>query len=191
MIHSLKYSGFSFLLMVLLLSTCKKKEIYPSVPSIEYKDATFYMASDGTDSLMVLTFSFKDGDGDIGLNQQDTNPPFQAARDKYNFPTNPYYHNLHIDYYELIDNKYQQIIKDLDPDATPPVFDTLRYQYRIENITPDGRHKAIRGDIEVKIFPSPHFDAKDTVKYEFFIYDRALNKSNRASSPPIVWKRQP
>ena len=89
MIHSLKYNAFFFLLLVLLLSTCKKKEIYPSVPSFAYKGVSFYMANDGTDSLMVLSFTFKDGDGDIGLNQQDTNAPYQAARDKYNKPTNP------------------------------------------------------------------------------------------------------
>lgn len=190
MIHSFKYKGLLFVLFVLLLSTCKKKEIYPVIPSIEYKGVSFYMANDGTDSVMLLTFGFKDGDGDIGLDQQDTNPPYQAQRDKYNKPTNPYYHNLHIDYYELIDNQYQQIIKELDPDATPPVYDTLRYKFRIENITPEGRHKAIRGDIEVKIQPSPHFDAKDTVKYSFYIYDRALNKSNVVETPMIVWKRQ-
>lgn len=150
----------------------------------------FYSSSTGTDSLMTLTFTFKDGDGDIGLGQEDTIAPFDPRKDKYSKATNPYYNNLHIEYYEWLDTAFSQIIKDLDPDATPPVYDTLRYLYRIENITPEGRHKAIRGDIEVKIYPSPHFDARDTVRYEFYIYDRALNKSNSVQTPPLVWKRR-
>lgn len=190
MIHSLKYKGIIFYLLVFQFLGCKKKEIYSSTPLIEYKNAIFYSASDGTDSVMTLIFTFKDGDGDIGLDQGDTNAPFQAIRDKYNRPTNPYYNNLHVDYYEWMDTSFQMVVKDLDPDATPPVYDTLRYLYRIENITPEGRHKAIRGDIEVQVFPSPHPDAMDTVQYSFYIYDRALHQSNIALSPALVWKRQ-
>jgi hypothetical protein len=189
MIHCTKYRGLLIFLLILTVAACKKKEIYSSIPAIEYKSVIFYSGSDGSDSLMTLIFSFKDGDGDIGLGQADTFAPFQATRDKYNNPTNPYYNNLHIDYLESYEGVFGQVIKDLDPDATPPVFDTLRYLYRIENITPDGRHKAIRGDIEVNIYPSPYPDAQDTVKYKFFIYDRALNKSNVVESPPLIWIR--
>lgn len=146
-------------------------------------------ASDGTDSVMTLIFTFRDGDGDIGLDQGDTLPPFQADRDKYYKARNPFYNNLHIEYYEWMDTAFMQIIKELDPDAVPPVYDTLRYLYRVENITPEGRHKAIRGDIEVSIYASPHLDAKDTVQYRFYIYDRALHKSNLAETPRLVWKR--
>lgn len=173
----------------MFLGTCKKKEIYPSVPSIAYEQAYFMRASDGTDSVMTLVFSFRDGDGDIGLDQADTLPPFQADRDKYNKARNPFYNNLHVEYFEWIDTSFQQIVRELDPDALPPVYDTLRYLYRIENITPEGRHKAIRGDFEINIYPSPHPDAKDTVMYRFYLYDRALNKSNVAETPPLVWKR--
>ena len=189
MIHSTKYKGLLFFFLLFAVTACKKKEIYSSIPLIEYKDVVFYPGENGADSIMTLIFTFKDGDGDIGLDQGDTLPPFQATRDKYNNPLNPYYNNLHIDYYESFDGVFGQVIKDLDPDATPPVYDTLRYLYRIENITPDGRHKAIRGDIEVNIYPSPHPDAQDTVKYKFYIYDRSLNKSNVVESPPIVWIR--
>jgi hypothetical protein len=190
MIHSTKYKGLLFLLFVLFLSTCKKKEIYPSIPYLEFKEALFFPANDGTDSIMKLVFTFKDGDGDIGLDQTDTFPPFQADWNKYKKATNPFYYNLHVNYFELVDNQFQHVVKILDPDATPPVYDTLRNLYRIENITPEGRHKAIRGDIEVSIFPSPYPDAKDTVRYKFFIYDRALNKSNEVETPNIIWKRQ-
>lgn len=174
----------------MLLTTCQKKEIYSTIPAIEYKSATFYKSANGTDSLMVLAFTFKDGDGDIGLDQGDTFPPFQASRDRYNRASNPFHYNLNIDYYELIDNQFSLILQELEPDSVPPIYDTLKYNFRVENITPEGRHKAIRGDIEVHIFPSPQPFAKDTVLYKFFIYDRALNKSNVTQTPTIVWKRR-
>lgn len=190
MIHYIKYTSIYILLLLAFLSACKTKEIYPSIPQVEYKSASFLRGSDGTDSLLIFTFSFKDGDGDIGLNQQDTFPPFQADRNRYNQASNPYYYNLHIDYFEKFNNRFIQIIKELEPDSVPPVYDTLKYVYRVENITPEGRHKAIRGDIEVKIAPSPHPDARDTVVYQFYIYDRSLNKSNVVKSPELIWKRE-
>lgn len=189
MIHYIKYTSIYFLLVLSFLSACKTKEIYSTVPVIEYKSSVFLRGNDGTDSIMILTFTFKDGDGDIGLNQQDTFPPFQPNRNRYNKAANPFYYNLHIDYFEKDNNVFSQVIKELEPDSIPPVYDTLKYVYRIENITPEGRHKAIRGDIEVKIAPSPHFDAKDTVVYQFYVYDRNLNKSNVVRSPELVWKR--
>ena len=190
MIHSIKYTVFYILVLLGFLSACKTKEIYSSIPLIEYKSAKFLRGSDGIDSIMILTFSFKDGDGDIGLNQKDTFPPFQPDRNRYNEAANPYYYNLHIDYFERFNNKFSQVIKELEPDSVPPVYDTLKYVYRVENITPDGRHKAIRGDIEVKIAPSPHPDAQDTVVYQFYLYDRNLNQSNVVRSPELIWKRE-
>jgi hypothetical protein len=190
MIHPTKYKGLFFFSLVLLLVTCKKKEIYSTIPLIEYKSASFYQSSSGADSIMLLTFTFKDGDGDIGLDQSDTLFPFQADRNRYNKATNPFHYNLNIDYYELIDNKYSLILQELEPDSVPPIYDTLKYNFRIENITPEGRHKAIRGDIEVQIYPNPQPFAKDTVKYKFYIYDRALNQSNTVETPALVWKRR-
>ncbi len=189
MIHQTKYIFLFILSIILLFTTCKKKEIYSSIPLIEYKNALFYKSSSGIDSIMVLAFTFKDGDGDIGLDQSDTFYPYQADRDRYNKATNPYHYNLNIDYYELIDNKFSMILQELEPDSVPPIYDTLKYNFRIENITPEGRDKAIRGDIEVQIYPNPQPFAKDTVKYKFYIYDRALNKSNTVETPSLIWKR--
>ncbi len=134
---------------------------------------------------MVLVFSFKDGDGDLGLTQADTMPPFNAVLDPLNNnkSLNPYYNNLYIDYLELIEGTFQNIV-------APFTTDTLSYPFRFESITPEGRHKAIRGDIEVNIPPAPpQFNPHDTVMYRFFIYDRALHKSNVVETPALIWKR--
>lgn len=165
------------------LQACKKKEIYPETPSIEYKSYRFLSTQAGIDSLLILTFSFKDGDGDLGLSQGDTLAPFNAVIDSTGKSINPYYNNIHFEYQE----KYQGVFNYV----TNPfnVYDTLTYAYRFESITPDGRHKAIRGDIEVTIGPSYYPNAQDTTFYRFYIYDRALHKSNIVETPSIVWKR--
>lgn len=169
-----------------MVAACKKKEIYSVIPLIEYKTAHFYQNAEGVDTLMVLVFSFKDGDGDIGLTQADTSAPFNPVLDPVNNNKliNPYYNNLYIDYFELVNGTYQSL-------KTPFGNDTLRYPFRFESLTPEGRHKAIRGDIEVGISPVPlaYNPQSDTVMYRFFIYDRALHKSNIAESPALIWKR--
>lgn len=177
-----KYTFLLFFALVMGLFACKKKEVYPATPSIEYKAAFFYQNAEGVDTAMILVFSFKDGDGDLGLDGEDTLAPFNAIVDVNGKNLNPYYYNLKVDYLEKINGIFQFV-------TLPFSSDTLRYSYRFENITPEGRHKAIRGDIEIRIGPSPFPNPSDTVMYKFYIYDRALNKSNTAMTVPLVWNR--
>lgn len=164
--------------------SCKKREIYPETPQIEFKSAAFMQNQSGLDSILVLTFTFKDGDGDLGLNQSDTMVPFNPVTDSTGKSLNPYYNNIHFQYEESYNGEFQFVTNPFN------VFDTLNYAYRFESITPDGRHKAIRGDVEVKIGPNQFPNAADTCRYKFYIYDRALHKSNLAETPSIVWRRR-
>lgn len=161
-------------------SNCKKREFFSEIPAIKYKTHYFITNTQGKDSLVLLVFSFEDGDGDMGLNQADTFAPFNPLVNSEGKSLNPYYYNLYLDYLELNNGIFSYVTK-------PFSTDTLKYEFRFPSLTPEGRHLAIRGDIEVKISPSPFPDAKDTVMYKFFVYDRKLNKSNLAETPPIVW----
>jgi hypothetical protein len=167
---------------VLGMFACKKSETYSNVPLIEYK-STYTIPDENlpTDTLLGLVFSYKDGDGDIGLNPQDTFAPFNSKPDDNGNETNPYYYNLYIDYLTLKNGKFEPVI-------VPNTTDTLRFFARLQNITPDGKYKAIRGDIDWRIpIPSGPLYAglSRTIKLKFSIYDRALNKSNIAESPAI------
>ncbi|MEP1032096.1 hypothetical protein [Ekhidna sp.] len=62
-------------ILAMALTSCFDKDIFPETPNIAFEDIVFY---DGTttDSL-ILTFSFEDGNGDIGVvESQDVLPPF-------------------------------------------------------------------------------------------------------------------
>ncbi|MES2779529.1 MAG: hypothetical protein V4651_06475 [Bacteroidota bacterium] len=172
--------------VILVLNACKKSEIYPDIPAIEFK--SYYYKLDTSvqgvrDTLLGIIIGYKDGDGDIGLNKGDTFAPFNSVKvnDK---ETNKYRYNLYEEYYALnpITNVFEPVIK-------PNTLDTLIYTGRVENITPDGKHKAIRGEIDWQN-PIPSQiefpDMPRIIKVRVRIYDRALHESNTVESPEII-----
>ena len=154
--------------IVLVLYSCKKKEQYPIEPHIEFLDFTQITKANGIDSAGIFKFSFTDGDGDIGLNPEDTLAPYNAA--------GQYYYNFFIKYYELQNGVLKEV-----PLAWPN-------NSRIPNITPDGKNKSINGEIEMAIrtFSSSSFD---TIMFDAKIVDRALHESNTIQTNYIVLKK--
>jgi hypothetical protein len=153
----------------LLLSSCMKKEVYPDIPEIAFQGFTTQFDTGLYAKRGFLTISFKDGNGDIGLRPNQTEPPFDTG--------SIYYYNYIIDYYEKQNGTFVKV--ELDPS----------FNARIPYLTPDDPNKAIKGIIvdTLTLNPMPLFD---TVKFKFYIYDRALNKSNVDSTPPIILRRR-
>ena len=57
---------------------------------------------------------------------------------------------------------------------------------RIPYLTPDGKNKALKGDILRELnLPFPLLN--DTMKYDIFIYDRALHQSNTITTPEFIF----
>jgi hypothetical protein len=161
---------FCLLLISLALSfsACEKKEKYPAIPAIEYIDFTQKPDS------AYLRFSFTDGDGDIGLSQGDTLAPYDKNGD--------FYYNLYINYFEKRDGVFEEI----DTVCTVQGCVPLDFNYRIPDITQPGKNKALNGEIKIKLSaPYKLASPNDTIKYEFYIVDRALHKSNVVSTEDI------
>jgi hypothetical protein len=151
-----------FLLLIVIagtiISSCMKQPNYPDYPVIKLK--AFIPEGDSA----KLVFEFTDGDGDIGLFENDTIPPYDA--------------NLFLKYYEQREGQFVEI---------EPI---IPFNYRIPDISKKGRIKTLEGEIMVRInyyydFASPY----DTIKYAAYIMDRALNKSNIIETDPIVVKK--
>ncbi len=69
-----------------------------------------------------------------------------------------------------------------------PLTDTLKYQIRYnEKLDREGKNKTIKGEISLMIyyFITP---VHDTIRYDFYILDRAGNKSNTATTTDIAFR---
>jgi hypothetical protein len=176
-----KYIAIAAAYLNILFIGCKQEDVYPIIPSIEFKRV--YLDTDEnlpTDTLIGLIFTYRDGDGDIGLNPTDTFPPFNSIRGENNKELNPYHYNLHIEYHTLQEDGT------FAPAIIPNSTDTLRFLARMQNLTPEGKHKAIRGDFDWKNFIPPYPLLSRTVKLKVKIYDRALHQSNVLETPPFT-----
>ena len=156
------------LIITVLLSglSCQKIESLPDIPSISFKsfiliDTTDVLGNEG--KIGELTFDFEDGDGDIGLTQPDS-----LSADSTNF-------NLFFTLFSKTDGEFIEISED---DLETPL------NYRIPYIKKEGQNKALKGEIQID-FIYLLFEY-DTIKYSFFIVDRALHKSNIETTPEIA-----
>jgi len=156
------------LLITLLLSglSCKKIESLPEIPSISFKsfiliDTIDALGNEG--KIGELIFDFEDGDGDIGLTQPDS-----LSADSTNF-------NM---FFTLFGKTGGEFIEVSENELETPL------NYRIPYIEKEGQNKAIKGEIQVD-FIYLLFEY-DTIKYSFFIVDRALHKSNVETTPEIT-----
>jgi hypothetical protein len=166
------------ILGVLLTFSCKKYEEFPPEPVLKYLDFIILRDNMGIDQQGVLRFEYSDGDGDIGLYDYDT--------------VAPYDYNLFIKYFELQNGVFKEVyqITPIPVNDSVIIYDTATFNGRIPILTPAGKNKAIRGEIDDTLFINNPLSDFDTIKFEAYIVDRALNKSNVISTPPIFVKKQ-
>lgn len=166
------------LLIFLVALGCKKYEEYPPEPRIEFMDFLLLRDAQGIDQRGVLRFSFTDGDGNIGLYDSDSLPPFD--------------YNLFIRYFEQQNGSFKEVflISSRYINDTTLVYDTATFNGRIPLLTPAGKNKSISGEIEDTLFVNNPLSPYDTIMFEVFIRDRDLNESNVIQTPPIVVKKR-
>lgn len=150
-----------------ILSSCFKKEDFASTPEIEYK--SFEILGDSA----RISFSFKDGEGDIGLNPDQTAAPYDLS--------SKYHYNLYLVYYEKKDVGGWQVGTDLNGDS-------IVFRNRLRPIY-DGKPKSIKGTIDYTIEPIFYNELStdnDTIKYKIQLIDRALHESKWIETPEII-----
>ena len=159
---------FSVVLTLLGVSSCFKSQEYPLYPIITDPVFVFW----GDDSAM-LSFSFTDGDGDIGLYDSQVLPPYDT--------TSKYHYNLYIDYYEKDDVTGWQRGLDL-------AGDSITFKYRLKPIIVKGKNRGIKGRMDVKMKDYFNFfsNQSDTIKYSVQLIDQALNESDLLWTDEIV-----
>lgn len=180
---------FSFLLVIACFS-CRKPKHYPDEPIITFKDFKTVRNGQGLDQSGILSISFTDGDGDIGLRSGDTLAPFDTC--------SIFQFNYFIKIFEKRNGVFRQyvFVKNFNPcqlndlyNVCNPAFSlTLdsTYNAALKDITPEGKSKVLNGDIDLDLpFLIPCV-TNDTIKFRIQIVDRALHISNEVESPEYV-----
>jgi hypothetical protein len=149
---------------VLALISCGKIDTLPEEPRIEFTSFTVFDTVDILGNTVKggrLKFYFEDGDGNVGLN-----PP--SAEDE-----------------ELLDsiNLFLTLYRMNNGSITPaPDNDPMKPTgYRIPYMERTGQNKILKGNISV-IFMYLFYSEEDSIRYDFYIKDRAENLSNTVST---------
>ena len=162
--RKIKIGAFGVLLVFVLFS-CGKIETLPAIPSIKFTNFQIFDTIDilgNTAKGGRLKFDFEDGDGNVGLpapvegQQQDST-------------------NLFFTLYR-VRNGVETLAAADDP-LKPS-------NYRIPFMEKTGQNKILRGSISVT-FLYLFYSESDTIRYEFYLKDRADNSSNTASTGKI------
>lgn len=159
----LQFLSPAVIFAALVLSACEPIERVSNVPEIEFKSFTLYDRDTLGFQIKAgeLIFSFIDGNADFGVlpNSNDTL-------------------NLFLDPFHKVDMAY-----------VPLNVDTFGRKYAVMNdeaLVRIGQNKTVKGEIKLQVyyFGIPPFD---TIKYDFYILDRAGHKSNVESTSDITF----
>jgi hypothetical protein len=155
-------------IMVLLLFAVSCQEIdpqYPDEPVIDYQGFSLYITVDALNNKTLvgqLSFGFTDGDGNVGLHPL-------ADSTGINLPDTLKY-NFFLQLYNLDGYEYVKV--------PPEKGGVLKYRIPYLDKQP------LSGTIDLEIsYPVILYD---TIFYTFYIYDRALNRSNTDTTEVIV-----
>lgn len=153
----------------MMLPSCIKREEFPIEPYIEFLSFTKIQNNTGVDDKALMTIYFTDGDGDIGLREEDTLSPYD--------PGSEYYYNFIITYLEKVNG----------------VYDTVSLPFtnnsRIPLVNPDLIVKPIKGEIEIELFINNPLSSADTIAFDVQLIDRALHKSNIIRTEDLYVKK--
>lgn len=151
--------------------SCRKPIKYSEIPDIKFLSIPIIDTIDDLENPIkraVLTYYLIDGNGDIGFNDGDTLAPYDINGN--------YYHNLIIDMYKIIDGIAIKV-------DTPEIG--TYFKFRTKYIEPVGQNKTLKCTFYINL----DFDVPmnwDSVMFNFYMYDRALNKSNITTTGPVV-----
>lgn len=147
---------FALLAGITFFWGCKKEDTYSKIPEIKFVSLEKFDYTTPFDSV-VLTFSFTDGDGDIGVASSDT-----ATRDAF------------AKLYELKNGTYEEW-----------TIGTPILQYALPYMEPRGSNESLKGEISIAINYNI-LQPNDTIRYDLYIVDRAGNQSNTITTSSIV-----
>lgn len=165
---------------VTFLISCKKEEPVSAVPEISFTALNRYNDAAGKDTAIELVFKIKDGDGDIGFGENEFDNSCGADNN-----------NLYVKYEELRGNAYAPKklwlqVTDINTSCDTTIyFDSVQvaFEQRMQYIEPAGNKKSIEADVYYRINGLNLMLLSVNGRFNFYIRDRANNKSNVVTTP--------
>jgi hypothetical protein len=145
---------------------CLPEPSFPNEPSLSF--VSFDLRENGSRELVL---AFTDGDGDIGLDQGDTLPPFCASC--------AFHQNLKCEYDELQNGVWTWV--ELNPEAGQ-----IPFYYRVPRVEPTGQNPALNGTISVDMNSWFLQSEYDSLRFRVTLFDRALTPSNEVVTDVVV-----
>ncbi|NLJ83208.1 MAG: hypothetical protein GX330_08810 [Bacteroidales bacterium] len=146
---------------VMLMYSCQEIKPYPIVPYIEYRDFKKIDNGTGIDDKGILYIYFTDGDGNIGV--------------KDNEPDSTY--NFFMNYYEKQEGNWVKI--DFPSCAN----------FRLPMINTSKEPQSLEGVLELEVFFNNPISPYDTIQFECWLFDRDNHESNHIFTPAIVVRK--
>lgn len=154
------------ILPVIAFTRCGKIEQLPPEPYIEFSRFTVYDTIDilgNRQKAGKLEFEFEDGDGDLGLEPPNNLEEADST-------------NLFFTMFRKTGGVMEQVTEN---DPLKPS------SYRIPFMDRPGQNKILKGNMIIT-FLYMTYNVTDTIKYEFYVRDRAGNESNTDETSEIV-----
>lgn len=154
------------LLAALFSIGCEQSVCDDPVPSMTYDEFLWQ------DTIAILKYRFRDCDGDIGIGPNQNYPPYDSGS-YYEF-------NYRANVYSLNNGVWEVALSTYDTNS-------IGLNSRITFLNDRSEDQELEGVIEKRIEPyADYFIPGDTIKFEVWIIDQALNESIPAESNPII-----
>ncbi|UYZ64623.1 hypothetical protein [Hymenobacter weizhouensis] len=174
-------------LLALGATSCLNAPDYSDTPEISMNRVEYTVEFDQDrqvdfDSFNIIV-DFKDGDGDLGLTSDETNPPYSRFQADGVTP-NRFYNNYFVQIFRRNGRG------EWEPFIADPANPSNNYDGRYPLLNPDGRKQPLRGDLSYKAirFARGFLPSGSTYRFEITIADRNLNESNTVTSEPVTIK---
>lgn len=166
---------YGWLPALLLFSACMKEPVYPDEPNISFNSITQQKKQDALGNPVVelkIAVNFKDGDGNLGLSEEDTLAPFNDT------PGNKFKNNYFVK--AFVSPKGQSKFQPYEP--------FIPYDGRFLRLSPDDGSRTLEGELRytINILPGFDFQSGDRIKFNIQIADRSLHLSNTIETEPIT-----
>jgi len=162
--------------ITVFMSSCREDVQFPIIPAVEFK--SLEMIPD----TIYITFDMTDGDGNFGLNEEDTLGNFLQSAD----PFNKYHYCIFGDPYILNNGvwEYVDVLPNAMDEGSPFYYRTNR------RLDPTGADKNLEAEIQIEVVTNvlsvADFPPGDTLKFEIHIADRDLQESNIVETPAFI-----